>query len=134
MIGLVAAYGMVVGIQEIMKSRGRVKESEVERICRRLEQTRPTAVNLFWALNRMRSTYNEFKGRDGLLESMLQAAIDMHVEDVEIIAGSPTTGPSSSTTAIPSLPIAMPEPSPPGATARPLASYGPRSRRGSHSR
>jgi methylthioribose-1-phosphate isomerase len=83
LIGLVAAYGMAVGIQEIMKSRGRVKESEVERICRRLKETRPTAVNLFWALRRMRHTYNEFKGQDGLLNAMLQAAIDMHVEDVE---------------------------------------------------
>ena len=65
MIGLVAAYGMVVGIREVMDARGRVKESEVERICRRLKETRPTAVNLFWALRRMRDTYQRFKGQDG---------------------------------------------------------------------
>ncbi len=83
MIGLVAAYGMVVGIQEAMKSRGRVRESEVERICRRLKDTRPTAVNLFWALGRMKNVYEEFKGQDGLLGAMLQAAVDMHGEDIE---------------------------------------------------
>jgi methylthioribose-1-phosphate isomerase len=83
LIGLVAAYGMVVGIQEAIKSRGSVRESEVERICRRLKETRPTAVNLFWALGRMRNIYKEFKGQDGLLDAMLQAAVDMHGEDIE---------------------------------------------------
>ena len=31
----------------------------------------------------MKSTYEEFKGQDGLLDSMLQTAIRMHIEDVE---------------------------------------------------
>ena len=52
LIGLVAAYGVVVGMQEITKSRGRVKDRDMERICRKLRETRPTAVNLFWALSR----------------------------------------------------------------------------------
>ncbi|MGD0229059.1 MAG: S-methyl-5-thioribose-1-phosphate isomerase [Syntrophorhabdales bacterium] len=83
LIGLVAAYGVVVGMQEVMRSRRRVRESDVQRICRRLKETRPTAVNLFWALRRMRNTYEEFKGHGDLLDFMLKSAIQMHTEDVE---------------------------------------------------
>ncbi len=83
LIGIVAAYGMAVGVREIMKSRGRAKESDLERICRRLKETRPTAVNLFWALGKMRNVYREHRGGDGLFEAMLQAAMEIHAEDIE---------------------------------------------------
>jgi methylthioribose-1-phosphate isomerase len=45
-IGVAAAYGVCVGIQN-----GR----SVDEVCDYLTTSRPTAVNLFWALNRMRS-------------------------------------------------------------------------------
>ena len=83
LIGLVAAYGVVVGLREAMEARGRVEEREVERIFRKLGETRPTAVNLFWALGRMRRAYEEFKGDGDFLDSMLQTAITMHTQDVE---------------------------------------------------
>ena len=83
LIGLVAAYGVVVGLREIMETRGRLEESEVERVFHKLEETRPTAVNLFWALRRMRRAYEELKGEDDLLDSMLRTAVAMHTEDVE---------------------------------------------------
>jgi methylthioribose-1-phosphate isomerase len=44
-IGVAAAYGVVVGVNE-----GR----EVDEVCDYLATSRPTAVNLFWALERMR--------------------------------------------------------------------------------
>jgi methylthioribose-1-phosphate isomerase len=83
LIGLVAAYGVVVGFREVMEARGRVEESEVERIFRKLGETRPTAVNLFWALRKMRGAYEKSKGEENLLDSLLQAAVTMHTEDVE---------------------------------------------------
>jgi len=83
LIGIVAAYGMVVGMAEAMRLRNRLTEKEAERVCRRLKETRPTAVNLFWALGKMRGAYDRLKGEDGLIEGMLTTAIDIHHEDIE---------------------------------------------------
>jgi methylthioribose-1-phosphate isomerase len=83
LIGIVAAYGVVIGIQEIARSRGDLKDRDVERICRKLRETRPTAVNLFWALNKMRGTYQKVKGDADLLDHMLATALEIHTDDVE---------------------------------------------------
>ncbi|OPY58327.1 MAG: Methylthioribose-1-phosphate isomerase [Syntrophorhabdaceae bacterium PtaU1.Bin034] len=84
LIGIVAAYGMVVGLQEAMKnSKGPLKDRDAGKICRKLKETRPTAVNLFWALNKMRTTYGEFKGQVDLVDAMLQTALEIHTQDVE---------------------------------------------------
>ena len=63
LIGLVAAYGVVLGVRETVARRGRVRPGDMERICRRLQETRPTAVNLSWALARMKAVYAGTAGR-----------------------------------------------------------------------
>jgi methylthioribose-1-phosphate isomerase len=83
LIGIVAAYGMVIGAREITASRGRLTEINAERICRKLKETRPTAVNLFWALRKMRSAYQEFKGDGDLPDYLLHTALKIHADDVE---------------------------------------------------
>jgi len=54
-IGVAAAYGMVTGLQPFRNSAPGIFLSEVERVAAYLAGSRPTAVNLFWALNRMKS-------------------------------------------------------------------------------
>jgi len=66
-IGCVAAYGFVLGIK-----RG----WDPEEIYRTLYQTRPTAVNLFWALNRIMDGLREGKDPEGI-------ATEIEREDVE---------------------------------------------------
>jgi methylthioribose-1-phosphate isomerase len=83
LIGIVAAYGLVVGIREKLKSRARLRESDAERVCRVLKGTRPTAVNLFWALNKMRETFLEFKNDEDMPDRMLRAALEIHRKDIE---------------------------------------------------
>ncbi len=83
LIGIVAAYGMYLGIREAMSSRKTVTEGDVARVYARLQATRPTAVNLTWALDRMRDVYRQYKDSDDLLEFLFRAAIDIHVEDIE---------------------------------------------------
>ncbi len=83
LIGIVAAYGMVIGIIDAIKAHGRLTESDAERICRKLKETRPTAVNLFWALRKMKGAYEQFKDQSNFLEAMLQTAMDIHAADVE---------------------------------------------------
>src|ERR1700736_1725481 len=56
-IGVAAAMGIALGMQEA-ESR-----AEFEKICETLAATRPTAVNLFWAIDRMRRVYAEMNGQ-----------------------------------------------------------------------
>jgi methylthioribose-1-phosphate isomerase len=50
LLGIVAAYGMVLGVKEVMAARRSVRRVDIARIAKKLGATRPTAVNLFWAL------------------------------------------------------------------------------------
>ncbi len=83
LIGIVAAYGVFLGLREVLRGRKRITEIDVNRVFQALKATRPTAVNLTWALDRMVNTYRQYKDSDDLLDALLQAAIAIHVEDVE---------------------------------------------------
>lgn len=71
-IGVAAAYGMYLGAREINTSNREQFLKELETIATMLRQTRPTAVNLFWAISRMLDTAQSTPGsvaeiRDTLL-------------------------------------------------------------------
>jgi methylthioribose-1-phosphate isomerase len=53
LIGIVAAYGVVIGMAGVLKKKGSVRLKDMKKISARLLATRPTAVNLAWALKRM---------------------------------------------------------------------------------
>jgi methylthioribose-1-phosphate isomerase len=59
-IGVAAAMGVALGVA---KTSEKNFDRELERILLILAKTRPTAVNLFWALERMRKVYRENRGR-----------------------------------------------------------------------
>ncbi len=61
-IGVAAAYGMYLGAREITTSDREQFLKELETIATRLRQTRPTAVNLFWAISRMLDTAQNTPG------------------------------------------------------------------------
>ncbi len=69
-IGVAAAYGVVLGAERI------------DETIKLLAATRPTAVNLFWALQRMEKCARSQKG-DGLKEALLKEAISIHEDDKE---------------------------------------------------
>lgn len=52
-IGVAAAYGAAFGAREIEAEDFAAFQPRFEKVCRVLAETRPTAVNLFWALERM---------------------------------------------------------------------------------
>ncbi|MFO7534993.1 MAG: S-methyl-5-thioribose-1-phosphate isomerase [Kiritimatiellia bacterium] len=60
-IGVAAAMGVVVGVQESGAATVAAIREAVEKTAAYLATSRPTAVNLFWALERMRQT----TGREG---------------------------------------------------------------------
>lgn len=79
-IGIAAAYGVV------LASFGGADEAD--RAIHRLSGTRPTAVNLFWALKRMKSALERFRQEDSnnrpLAEFLLEEASEIHRQDLEI--------------------------------------------------
>ncbi|MCA9050844.1 MAG: S-methyl-5-thioribose-1-phosphate isomerase, partial [Planctomycetaceae bacterium] len=52
-IGVAAAYGVVLGTQASRNDPRPQFSARLEEVCRYLAESRPTAVNLFWALDRM---------------------------------------------------------------------------------
>jgi methylthioribose-1-phosphate isomerase len=71
-IGVAAAYGVALGVARL-EDRDDL-DREYDRIHRRLYRTRPTARNLFWALERMKVLFEEQKGRP--LASLKQHLLD----------------------------------------------------------
>src|SRR5438309_10091103 len=59
-IGVAAAMGVAIGVQH---ADGPDLDAQVETICDTLARTRPTAVNLFWAIDRMKRLYATMRGR-----------------------------------------------------------------------
>jgi methylthioribose-1-phosphate isomerase len=83
-IGVAAAYGVALGVARL-DDRDDL-DREYDRIHRRLFRTRPTARNLFWALERMKAIFEEQKERPlaALKQRLLDeaAAIDRQDEDL----------------------------------------------------
>src|SRR5579872_4163043 len=59
-IGVAAAMGVAVGVLHAGENG---LDAQVETICDTLAKTRPTAVNLFWAIDRMKRVYAGVRGR-----------------------------------------------------------------------
>jgi methylthioribose-1-phosphate isomerase len=84
-IGIAAAYGVVLGAMALTAETGRSIDRDFEKIYNRLERTRPTARNLFWALERMRAAYERSRsqGLRGIRTALLEEAKAIELEDVE---------------------------------------------------
>jgi len=80
-IGVSAAMGIALGV---LKAEGDL-EKEYKLICDTLAATRPTAVNLFWAIERMTGIFNTYKHDLPVLKKkMIEEAVAIDHEDVEI--------------------------------------------------
>ncbi|NES25837.1 MAG: S-methyl-5-thioribose-1-phosphate isomerase [Symploca sp. SIO3E6] len=83
-IGIAAAYGMYLGAREIQTTDRNDFLSQLEEIAQQLRQTRPTAVNLFWAIARMLQTVQETQGSvEQLRASLLATAQAIQAEDLQ---------------------------------------------------
>lgn len=81
-IGITAAYGMVLGIKDGDRA---ISPTRMDEIAEELRSTRPTAVNLSWAIERMLQVFRQYKGSSSeeIYEAMLAEARLIHGEDVE---------------------------------------------------
>src|SRR5512136_2366422 len=84
-IGIAAAYGIVLGALALSAETGRSIDRDFEKVYKRLERTRPTARNLFWALERMRTSYERTRslGLRALRAALLEEAKAIEREDAE---------------------------------------------------
>jgi methylthioribose-1-phosphate isomerase len=85
-IGLAAAYGVVLGALHAANGDQHQFRTRVDESIQRLARTRPTAVNLFWALEQMRQVVDSAQGPDNqaTCTRLLQTANRLFDEDREI--------------------------------------------------
>jgi methylthioribose-1-phosphate isomerase len=82
-IGIAAAYGMYLGATEIETADRSEFLRQFEAIGSQLRATRPTAVNLFWAIDRMEAAAREAQGSiDDLRAHLLTVAESIRTDDI----------------------------------------------------
>lgn len=81
-IGIAAAYGLLLGARERIAAGGDWR-ARLEADFEVLANARPTAVNLIWALNRMRERIARLKPEEEPLQALESEAIAIHQSDRE---------------------------------------------------
>ena len=83
-IGVAAAYGMYLGAREIQTNDRDQFLIQLEVVAKKLRATRPTAVNLFWAIERMLKVARQTVGPvDYLKQTLLETAQTINADDIE---------------------------------------------------
>jgi methylthioribose-1-phosphate isomerase len=84
-IGCAAAYGVALEAQRLQRKLPAEFSAGMEAALAALATSRPTAVNLFWALARMRSAWQTFSGSTPaqIAQMLLAEAQAIHVADIE---------------------------------------------------
>ena len=85
-IGVSAAMGVAIGIDRSTATTIPALTAEVAIICKTLAETRPTAVNLFWGIDEIRSLYNELAAKNTPIPEIKAAVVAkarrMYDEDI----------------------------------------------------
>jgi methylthioribose-1-phosphate isomerase len=82
-IGVAAAMGVALGVAHANRTD---LDAQFEKICDTLARTRPTAVNLFWAIDRMKRVFVESRGvaLPQLRQRLIAEAQQIRLEDIAI--------------------------------------------------
>jgi methylthioribose-1-phosphate isomerase len=85
-IGVAAAMGVALGARAIIADTHESFFRQLENVCEVLGRTRPTAVNLFWGLERMKrvAEANRDKKLDQIRDALKKEAIRIEQEDLTI--------------------------------------------------
>jgi methylthioribose-1-phosphate isomerase len=85
-IGVSGAMGVAIGIDRSTATNLKALTAEVAIICQTLAETRPTAVNLFWGINEIRSLYNALAAKNTSIPKIKAAVVararQMYDEDI----------------------------------------------------
>jgi methylthioribose-1-phosphate isomerase len=82
-IGVAAAMGVAIGV---LQADPKDLDRQFETICDTLARTRPTAVNLFWAIDRMKRLYAALRGQpvEAIRRRLIEEAKLVRAEDIAI--------------------------------------------------
>ena len=85
-IGVAAAMGLALGVRRSKATGASQLAAEFYKLCELMAATRPTAVNLFWAIDRMKRVFSEAvrggRSPSELRDLMVREALRIHDEDV----------------------------------------------------
>jgi len=83
-IGCAAAYGLALAALNLQDTSNDKFSKGMKEAFKVLAQSRPTAINLFWAIDRMRNKMNEFQGSSKEIAGfLLEEAHEIKREDIE---------------------------------------------------
>lgn len=84
LLGIAGAYGCVLAAQEVLSFSHEERAQRLESLLTELENSRPTAVNLKWGIERQKkilASVNEISSQ--LVEAWIKEAAKIHTEDIE---------------------------------------------------
>src|SRR6202142_2758620 len=83
-IGVAAAMGIALGVKNSKAQNASNLKKYLDQICEIIGQTRPTAVNLFWAIRRMTEKFETLRSRPiaQIQQALLEESQGMHAEDI----------------------------------------------------
>jgi methylthioribose-1-phosphate isomerase len=83
-IGVAAAMGIALGLKNSKAENIADLKKELDQICELMGQTRPTAVNLFWAIRRMTEKFESLRARPiaEIQQALIEESQRMHAEDI----------------------------------------------------
>lgn len=82
-IGVAAAMGVALGISSSTAKTAAELQSDFEKVASAISKTRPTAVNLFWAVKRMRGVFDETLAGTGVDKGKIERAKSRLVEEAQ---------------------------------------------------
>src|SRR5579864_8913625 len=83
-IGVAAGMGIALGVKNSKAETMADLKKDFDQICKVIGETRPTAVNLFWAIRRMQDKFESLRIRPigQIREAIIEEAQSMHAEDI----------------------------------------------------
>jgi methylthioribose-1-phosphate isomerase len=83
-IGVAAAMGIALGVRNSAAGTTAHLQRDLDQICDLIGKTRPTAVNLFWAINRMREKFERVRLHPiaQIKQELIEESQRMHAEDI----------------------------------------------------
>ena len=81
LIGIAAAYGIALASVSFLETEIGQAKSGLSHICSEFESSRPTAVNLFWAVDQARKIISVADNSRTLSDSLIRLAIELHNDD-----------------------------------------------------
>lgn len=85
-IGVAAAMGIALAAKNIQSNQSEVFRKTLEKVIEQMRATRPTAVNLFWAVDRMKKLLDQVHsyGVDETKARLEEEAVRIYKEDLEM--------------------------------------------------